>query len=111
MHWTKYWYNRCKFSIDSGDYKLNIIACKGNELKLSTKNKAVKLNFDECLKELFSTYQDRNNNNIPSSKMEFMSSNSKIEFKISFHTISVKQNSSMKKVENLKRLIFVRGKK
>jgi hypothetical protein len=101
----------CKFVIDSVDYKLSINTSKGNEVKLSTNNESVKLNFDECLKELFSTYHSRNNNDIPASIMEFMSSTSKIEFKVSFRTISIQENSSVKKVENLKGLIFVRVKK
>ena len=100
----------CKFSIDSVDYTLSINTSKDNEVKLSTNTESVKLNFDECLKELFSTYHNRDNNNIPVSIMTFMSSTSKIEFKISFNTISIKQNSSSKKVDNLKGMIFVKVK-
>ena len=99
-----------KFTIDSVKYNLSINTSKGNELKLSTKNESVKLNFDNCLSGLFSTYHNRDNNDIPVSKMEIMSNTSKIEFKISFNTISIKQNSSGKKVENLKGKIFVRVK-
>jgi hypothetical protein len=101
----------CKFTIDSLDYKLSINRNKGNEVKLSTNKESVKLNFDECLKELFSTYHNRDNNDIPVSKMELTGSTSKIEFKVSFNMISIKQNSSVKKVENLKGKIFVRVKK
>jgi hypothetical protein len=101
----------CKFTIDSVDYRLTINTSKDNEVKLSTNSELVKLNFDECLKELFSTYHSRNNIDIPESIMTFMSSTSKIEFKISFNTISIKQNSSGKKVENLKGMIFVKVKK
>lgn len=101
----------CKFVIDSVDYKLSINTSKGNEVKLSTNKEVVKLNFDDCLSELFSTYHNRDNNDVPVSKMELMGSTSKIEFKISFNMISVKQNSSSKKVENLKGMIFVRVKK
>jgi hypothetical protein len=100
----------CKFTIDSVKYTLSINTSKGNELKLSTNNELVKLNFDNCLSELFSTYHNRDNNDIPVSKMEIMSSTSKIEFKISFNMISVKQNSSGKKVANLKGMIFVKVK-
>jgi len=100
----------CKFTIDSVDYTLSINTIKDNEVKLSTNSESVKLNFDECLKELFSSYHSRNNNDIPESIMTFMSSTSKIEFKISFNTISIKQNSSGKKVENLKGMIFVKVK-
>jgi hypothetical protein len=101
----------CKFTIDAVDYTLIINTSKENEVKLSTKNEAVKLDFDKCLSDLFSTYHNRDNNDVPVSKMELIGSTSKIDFKISFIMISVKQNSSSKKVENLKGMIFVRVKK
>ncbi len=101
----------CKFTIDSVVYTLSVNTSKDNDVKLFTKNEAVKLDFDKCLSELFSTYHNRDNNNVPVSKMELMGSTSKIEFKISFNMIGVKQNSSSKKVENLKGMIFVRVKK
>jgi hypothetical protein len=100
----------CKFTIDSVQYKLSINTSNGNELRLSTNNESVKLNFDSCLSDLFSSYHNRDNNNVPVSKMEFMINTSKIEFKISFNMISVKQNSSGKKVANLKGMIFVKVK-
>jgi hypothetical protein len=98
----------CIFTIDAVDYTLSVNTSKNNDLKLSTKNEAVKLDFDKCLSELISTYHNRDNNDVPVSKMELIGSASKIEFKISFNIIGVKENSSGKKVENLKGMIFVK---
>jgi hypothetical protein len=100
----------CKFTIDSVDYILSVNTNKDNDVKLSTKNEAVKLDFNKCLSELFSSYHNRDNNDVPVSKMELIGSTSKIEFKISFNMIGVKENSSGKKVENLKGMIFVKVK-